>query len=446
MNDFGRLLERRDLEDLVEGATLLGAGGGGPRWVGLQVVAAISEQGKWPRLAQPEDLDADARVAGTASLALPGALNSSQRFPWRLSSEAFLSLEGAYGRKLDAVAPIALGAGNALLPAIVAATLGRPLVDVAAAPRACPFLAGYSYASLPGSTLAALAMPGKAPQTLRAPNALALQQILMNEIQGGGGVASLALFPMSADKLRSVAYSYGISKAMSLGRELRAAREGGRDPVRAVCDALGGKVIFRAKNATDVGNKSGSSALTFESLDGGSRLLVYHLAENLMAWVEGDSCPLAMGPDIVTYVTADGLPFTNDPVDLAAASGRELVVIAAAVPEPWRAPPIVAGWSAGIAATTGYAGAHVPTRASQSKSLANSSAESPRRTHPPSHRSLGTRAPHLLPIPVRGFFAETERGRRTGLAGGDAHARLGATPPARRPAGDGAPGARLEIS
>ena len=177
---------------------------------------------------------------------------------------------------------------------------------------------------------------------------------------------------MSADKLRSVAYSYGISKAMSLGRELRAAREGGRDPVRAVCDALGGKVIFRA-NATDVGNKSGSSALTFESLDGGSRLLVYHLAENLMAWVEGDSCPLAMGPDIVTYVTADGLPFTNDPIDLAAASGRELVVIAAAVPEPWRVPPIVAGWSAGIAATTGYAGAHVPTRASQSKALANSS-------------------------------------------------------------------------
>jgi DUF917 family protein len=362
MSDLGRPLDRRDLEDLVEGATLLGAGGGGPRWIGLQVLSAIAEEGKAPRLLQPEDLDAEARVAGTASLAL-GPLDPSAPFPWRLSNEAFLSLEGAYGRKFDAVAPIALGAGNSLLPAIVAATLGRPLVDVAAAPRACPFLAGYSYASLPGPLRAAIVMPGKAPQTLQAPNALALQQILMNEIQAGGGVASLGLFPMAASALRDVAYAYGISKAIGLGRDLRAARETAGDPVRAVCDALGGKVIFRARGAADVANKSGSSALTFVSLDGGARLLVYHLAENLMAWVEGDPAPLAMGPDIITYLSADGVPFTNDPGDLAAVAGKELVVVAAAVPDPerWRAPPVVAGWGAGIAATTGYAGAFVPT-------------------------------------------------------------------------------------
>jgi uncharacterized protein len=300
-SDFGRPLDRRDLEDLVEGATVLGAGGGGPRWVGLQVLSAITEEGKKLRLIQPEDLDAEARVAGTASLALPGALDPSARFPWRLSNEAFLSLEGAFGQKLDAVVPIALGAGNSLLPAIVAATLGRPLLDVAGAPRACPFLAGYSYASLPGPLLAALAMPGKAPQTLQAPSALALQQILLIEIQGnGGGVASLALFPMAAKTLRNVGYYYGISKAIDLGRDLRAARDSGRDPVTVVCDALNGKVIFRARGAADVANKSGSSALSFEPLDGGSRLLVYHLAENLMAWVEGDQAPLAMGPDIVT--------------------------------------------------------------------------------------------------------------------------------------------------
>ena len=82
-----------------------------------------------------------------------------------------------------------------------------------------------------------------------------------------------------------------------------------------------------------------------------------------MAWAEGDPSPLAMGPDIVTYLTTDGVPFTNDPADLAAVAGKELVVIAAAVPEPerWRSPPAVAGWSACIAATTGYAGAFVPT-------------------------------------------------------------------------------------
>jgi DUF917 family protein len=363
VTESGRPLSRRDLEDLVEGAALLGAGGGGPRWVGLQVITAIAEADKWPRLLQPEDLDADARVAGTASLALPNALSASDQFPWWLSECAFTALESAYGHTLDAVLPIALGPANALLPAIVAAKLGRPLVDVAAAPRACPFLAGYSYASLSGPLLAALAMPGRAPQILRAPSAVEMQQILMKEVQSQGspGIASLALFAMPANKLRQIAYYYGVSKAIDLGRTIRSAREQQRDPVEAACSALGGKVVFRASRATDVPNKSGSSALTFESLDGRSHLLVYHLAENLLAWREGDLTPTAMGPDIVTYLTADGLTFTNDAVDLAAVSGHELVVIAAAVPEEWRASSMVSGWSAGIAATTAYAGAYVPT-------------------------------------------------------------------------------------
>ena len=335
---------------------------------------AIEASGKWPRLIQPEDLSDDERVAATASIALPAAINSTDPFPWELSKDAFLALEGACGHDLDAIMPVALGPGNALLPAIVAAALDRPLVDVAAAPRACPFLAGYSFALLPGEVMAALAMPGNPPQTLNAPNAMALQQILMKEVLGPGspGVASLALFAMTAKTLRSaipmgpgapqvgLAYSYGISKAIALGKAIRTARDHGHDPVEAACVALGGKVLFRALQASDQPTRSGSSALTFVSLHGQSQLVVYHLAENLMAWRQGDLGPVAMGPDIITYLTADGMTFTNDTADLAAVAGREMVVIAAPVPAQWRAPPFVFGWGAGIAATTGYAGAFVP--------------------------------------------------------------------------------------
>ena len=374
MTDRGRLLNRQDLEDLLDGAALLGAGGGGPRWVGAQIIDAIEAMDRWPRLIQPEDLRDDERVAGTASIALPTAINSTDPFPWQLSQQAFLALEGASGHVLDAVLPIALGPGNALLPAIVAASLGRPLVDVAAAPRACPFLAGYSFALLPGPVRATLAMPGNPPQTLNAPNAIALQQILMTEVLGPGspGVASIALFAMTAKTLRSaipmgpgggqigLAYNYGLSRALALGRAVRVARAHGRDPVQAACVGLGGRVVFRALQAHDAPTKSGSSALTFTALDGQSSLSVYHLAENLMAWRVGDLAPLAMGPDIITYLTADGRTFTNDATDLAAVAGHEMVVITAPVPGAWRAPPFVFGWGAGIAATTGYAGAFVP--------------------------------------------------------------------------------------
>ena len=374
MSQRGRLLDRQDLEDLLDGAALLGAGGGGPRWVGVQIIDAIEKSGRWPRLIQPEDLDDDERVAGTASIALPTAVNSTDPFPWQLSEQAFLALEGAYGHDLDAILPIALGPGNALLPAIVAASLDRPLVDVAAAPRACPFLAGYSFALMPGPVMAALAVPGSPPQTLNTANAIALQQILMTEVlaPGSPGVASVALFAMTAKTLRGaipmgpggpqigLAYNYGLSRAMALGKSIRTAKTKGHDPVEAVCIALGGRVAFRALQASDQPTRSGSSALTFTALDGQSRLLVYHLAENLMAWREGDLAPLAMGPDIITYLTADGQTFTNDATDLAAVAGREMVVITAPVPGAWRAPPFVFGWGAGIAATTGYAGAFVP--------------------------------------------------------------------------------------
>lgn len=374
MIERGRRLGRQDLEDLLEGAALLGSGGGGPRWVGVQIIDAIEKAGTWPRLIQPQDLDDDAWAAGTASLALPTAVKSSDPFPWQLSQQAFLALEGACGHHLDAVLPIALGPGNALLPAMVAAALDRPLVDVAAAPRACPFLAGYSYAQLPGPLLAACTMPGQPAQVFDTPGPMALQQILLNQVLGPGspGVAALALFAMTGETLRGtlptgpegpkigVAYNYGLSRAMALGKAIRAARNDGRDPVDAACRALGGRVLFRAHQASDQPTRSGSSALTFTSLDGRSQLLVYHLAENLMAWREGDLAPVAMGPDIITYLTADGLTFTNDADDLAAVAGKELVVISAPVPGAWRAPPFVFGWGAGIAATTGYAGAFVP--------------------------------------------------------------------------------------
>jgi hypothetical protein len=52
--------------------------------------------------------------------------------------------------------------------------------------------------------------------------------------------------------------------------------------------------------------------------------------ENLVAWTSTSSHPVALAPDLIVFMTADGQPFSN--ADLELTKGKDVVVIAAFMP------------------------------------------------------------------------------------------------------------------
>jgi DUF917 family protein len=356
----GRVLSADDVEDLLLGGAVLGCGGGGPLWAARQFADALRRLAQPVRLVQVQDVPDDAWVGASAMTALPTAVPGGAPFPWEPAVSAFSALSAALPDRLGHVAPVAPGGANIVVPLLVAARLGLPVVDASGAPRAGPFFGGYLYAYAKSPRLGTAAVAGLSNvQVLDAPSPMALQGIVQ-QLMGPvlGGVAGVALWPMRGDALEDACVLSPLTAAMSLGRLIRAERAHG-DPVAAVARRLDATVLFRAGSVAPRASSTGDAVNAFVSLDGRRTLLVHHLGETLLVWLAGEPGPMAMGPDSIFYLTADGHPFGNDPTDLARVAGKELVILAARAPASYALPPIVATWAGGIAATTGYAGAYV---------------------------------------------------------------------------------------
>ena len=57
-------LSQQDLEDIVNGATIMGSGGGGPVEIGERTVTELVEWGQPVQLVSPDEVDDDALMAG----------------------------------------------------------------------------------------------------------------------------------------------------------------------------------------------------------------------------------------------------------------------------------------------------------------------------------------------------------------------------------------------
>jgi hypothetical protein len=127
------------LRDLARGAAILGTGGGGDPLIGrLLVEQAIREHGPVTVL-DPDELDDDAFVIPTAQMGAPTVI--VEKIP--RGSEpvgALRALERHLGRTADATMPIECGGINSMIPLLVAARTGLPVVDADGMGRAFPEL------------------------------------------------------------------------------------------------------------------------------------------------------------------------------------------------------------------------------------------------------------------------------------------------------------------
>jgi DUF917 family protein len=361
-----RTLSRIDLEDILDGACILGSGGGGPRSLGQQLMTYLASLSNPVRLADPlTDVGDDEVMAVSAAVGSPEAAAQGQ-FPHDVATIAFDALNQlqrpASGRDFAYVLAGEVGAGNSFIPMLVAAQKDLPLVDAAGARRAIPSLTMCTYASR-RLVIAPVVLANKQRQISFSVSDAAEAEPPMRAIISDpdfGQDAGIAFWTMRGATMKTAAIPHTLTYARELGQTLRAAREGGENPVEAVRQFLDGYLLFIGRMLAPHEQTQGGfdfGTVVLQNDDKTEQVWIYNQNENLIAWSTQKASPIAMGPDLICYLTTDGQTFSN--ADLAGVQGKEVALIGARCTDELRDPSIVAAFQQALR-NLGYAGPYVP--------------------------------------------------------------------------------------
>ncbi|MCC6646313.1 MAG: DUF917 domain-containing protein [Polyangiaceae bacterium] len=348
------------LRDVLVGATLLGAGGGGPFALGEQLLGELLAKTPVIDVVSVRDVPDDAWMAVSAGVGSPTAAASG--FPFDAATIAFRALEAVRGAPFDLVLPGEVGAGNSILPMTVCASRGLPLVDASGADRAMPTLDVSTYAAhgLPLSPV--LVANGDLSIRFDAPDATTADATLRGIISGGAfrEDAGVAFWSMTGATMKPVAVAGTLSRARAVGRALREARARERDPVAAVAKLLRARELFRGEIVDVAEDTAGGFDLGVVTLRQGKRTLrIYNQNENLFAWDGARTSPVALSPDLICFITSDGAPFSNAEAADVQKAGSQVVVLGVASNKAGRARSIVDAYLA-LMRPLGYGGPYVP--------------------------------------------------------------------------------------
>jgi DUF917 family protein len=292
-----------DIECLAVGAWILGTGGGGSPYLGLLNMRRLYAEGRRVGLMSPLDLADDDLVAVVSNMGAP--LVGQERLADSRNIARAVQLQEEYsGRKFAAVMSLEIGGNNAIQPLMAAAHLGLPVVDADTMGRAYPEaqMTSVAVGELRPYPCALYDPRGIEAIVTRVPNWQWMERASRKLCVEMGSLASTCKAPRTGREVKDWGIHFTTSKAIGIGRRVRAARRRHEDPVAAVLDAAGGKELFRGK-VVDVARRATEGFLrgraTIDGLDAdrGARLEVAFQNEWVVAWKDG--VPLAMSPDLI---------------------------------------------------------------------------------------------------------------------------------------------------
>lgn len=354
-------LSNDDLKRLLDGATILGSGGGGPKSIGEQFLKYLLKQPP-VTVIDPKTLTKDQWVAVGAGVGSP--LAAASDFPIDVPKIAFQTLDKTLRQqnppiKLMGVLPGEIGAGNTFVPLAIASQLKIPIIDASGARRAIPSLTQCTYAGLP---ISPIVLANKTTDvSFSADNAAEAEPIMRAIISSGTFTedAGIAFWNMNGVTVQQNAVVNTLTYALELGKVLYNALKADQDPVKAVVKYLKGYILFKGEivdttESTEGGFDFGTVVLQDKKKN---TMTIYNQNENLIGWVSNKMHPVAIAPDLISYLTTDGITFSN--ADLGLAKGKEVVVIGSPSTSQLRSPSIMPAWTSALK-SLGYAGAYVP--------------------------------------------------------------------------------------
>ncbi len=340
-------LSLEQLPDLARGAAILGTGGGGDPRIGRLLVEQAIRANAPVTVLDPDEVDDDAFVIPTAMMGAPTVMvEKIARGTEALA--ALRALESHLGRRADATMPVECGGMNSMIPLVVAARAGLPVVDADGMGRAFPELQMETF-FVYGVQGSPMSIAGERDETVvidTGADSRRMEWLARGVTIRMGGASHIAEYSMSGTDVKRTAVPRTLSLGLALGRAVREAREAHADPVDALRTALAAtiythlRVLFRGK-VVDVERRTmegfARGTVRFASFEGDSRLEITFQNEHLVAVVDGKV--LCTVPDLICVLEDD----TAEPITTEGLRyGQRVTVVGISTPDLMRTPEALA--------------------------------------------------------------------------------------------------------
>jgi DUF917 family protein len=342
-----RSLQKQQVEDIIRGATLLGAGGGGSAKTGYLMVEEIKDV----VVVDPADVSDESMVVVVAGMGSPVVLLKEG---WRGEEVPALErMEKILCKKIDYIVPVETGGFNSISPLHAGAIKGLPVIDGDGAGRAIPELEQTTFnlggvpvepiclADSKGNSCALYSKDAKMGEDM----ARAITTIF-------GMTAGIVCYPMTGKQLKETVIPGTLSTAEAVGKAIREAKEVGKDVVEAALKAMDGVLLVKGKVAKKT--EEVKSGFDYGRIYVGD-VIVDYKNENMIAWKNNQ--PLVTVPDSICWLRIDGEPLTNADIG----EGMEVAVIGKRAHPKWIA---LNGFKLvkHVLESIGYTGGYVPLK------------------------------------------------------------------------------------
>lgn len=320
-------LDAEKLSYLVDGAALLGSGGGGSLSTGHTFVDLILKctNGNGLALLTPPELNTDSSQTAGCVLCDIGAITAIETDQQAAIANAFDALNAyqhAQGKApITVLMPIETGPENSLVPLVLAAQRGLAVLDADGAGRAVPSLPLCTLADLPACP-AFIANQQNDFLIVQTSQTSSLDDLLrpITASPQFGNSASLALWSASVADLWERSVPGALSQAVWCGQLVAGLRN---HDVALVAEALPfvnrrrGIVLGQGTVQSVDQNESGAfnfGTIRINSERDKSQLTILTQNENLILFSNTQSAPLLAAPHTISYLKTDLNPLTNSEI------------------------------------------------------------------------------------------------------------------------------------
>ena len=332
-----RYLDAEAIENIAIGAAFLGTGGGGDPYIGkMMALSAIKETGPVQLVSVEEIQDSDFFIP-SAMMGAPSVL--VEKFP---KGDEFVRVFDKLSRYLgiDRVTgtyPMEAGGVNSMIPIVVAAKLGIPLVDCDGMGRAFPELQMTTF-NLGGVSATPMAITDEKgnigiSETISNKWTERLARVQTVEM---GASSLISIYPSTGKQLKDHGVHNILTFSEKIGEVIRSNDIEEAMKLDNLLTLIDGIELFEGKiidviRRVEGGFNFGEATIEGLNKDIGSEMKVFFQNENLIA--EKDGQAVAMTPDLICMVDLETLmPVTTE----ALKYGKRVRVLALPCDKKWR--------------------------------------------------------------------------------------------------------------
>jgi DUF917 family protein len=337
-------LRLEDVDDLARGAAFLGTGGGGNPYLGKLLLQQVMKDGFEVEIIGVDDVPDDALVIPTAGMGAPTVTLEKLLVPEE-NVRALECLEDFIGRRAYATMPIEAGGTNSVVPLIVGARRGIPVIDADGMGRAFPELqmVTFSVFGVRASPMSLADIHGNSV-ILNARDNASAEWLARGDCIRMGGHAAVAIYPMTGAEVKKFSIPRTLTLAIEIGRTIREAKSKGRDAIAELCRYLGecdtygdARVIFEGKIVDMQRGTTRGFAVGRAAIAGigkfSNRMEIDFQNENLVARRDGRN--IVVVPDLICILDLN----TAEPITTEALRyGQSVSVVGVGAPAIMRTP------------------------------------------------------------------------------------------------------------